>query len=496
MAFPAAPPVRRLLVTLGVIVLTAVGAGGAQSDGADPDAPAVELRLVADGLAVPVFLTEPDDGSGRLFVVDQVGQVRIVEDGRLLTAPFLDVSDRIVELDPNYDERGLLGLAFHPEFADNGRFFVYYSASLRDEAPDGWDHTSHLSEFRVSDDPNRADPDSERLVLAVDQPFRNHNAGHIVFGRDGHLYVPLGDGGNGGDVDPPDDDRGRPDAGHGQTTSTLLGSILRLDVDAEPDDGGYGIPDDNPFVDEEPLDEIWAYGFRNPYGLSLDLETGDLYAADAGQALYEELNRVEPGGNHGWNIKEGTGCFDPDDFLDPPATCPDSGADGEPLIDPIVEYRRSPEDGSVIVAGIRYRGSKLRDFRGQLLFGDYGAIRFLPSGILYAAEPRDEGLWEHRRVRIATPLDGRADGELHRWVLAVSQDLDGEAYLLTSKEGGPTGTTGEVFALEPVGGPVDDPWWQTAWIWVVLGALGVLGVALLVSLASGASPRRSLRGGA
>ena len=500
-AVPSPLPAISALILLGALFLSG-GVAGAQPTTETGRQPAVELRRVAGGFAVPVFLTEPADGTGRLFVVDQVGHVRVVEDGELRASPFLDVSDRLVELDTGYDERGLLGLAFHPGYADNGRFFVYYSAPLRDEAPEEWDHTSRLSEFRVSsDDPNRADPGSERVLLEVDQPFRNHNAGHIVFGLDGHLYVPLGDGGNGGDVDPEGDDRGRPEAGNGQTTSTLLGSILRLDVDGEAraSGRGYAIPDDNPFVGEEPLDEIWAYGFRNPYGLSVDLETGDLYAADAGQALYEELNLVERGGNFGWNIREGTGCFDPENFLDPPAQCSDTGSRGEPLVEPVVEYRRGPETGSVIVAGIRYRGEKLQNLRGQLLFADYGAIRFLPSGILYTAEPRDAGPWKHTRVHIATPLDGPADGDLRRWALGVSQDLEGEAYLLTTKEGGPTGTTGEVFALEPVGGaPGASAWWRTAWIWLLLGALAVVGTAALARAWAGRGPRarRAQEGGA
>lgn len=258
-------PFRRTLI-FGVI---AAGLAGALLDsrlahGQDDPVP-VRLERIADGLTAPVFVTQPAEGD-ELFVVDQPGQVRVVRDGITLETPFLDLSDRIVELQDGYDERGLLGLAFHPEYPENGRFFVYYSAPLRDGAPEGWDHTSHLAEFRVSDDdPLRADPASERIVMRVDQPFVNHNAGHIIFGDDGLLYVPLGDGGNGGDIDPPDDDRGRPEGGNAQTRSTLLGSVLRIDVDG---DTPYGIPADNPFANGGGRPEIWAYGLRNPYGLS------------------------------------------------------------------------------------------------------------------------------------------------------------------------------------------------------------------------------------
>ncbi len=342
------------------------------------DAPQIQIESFADGFTAPVYLADPDDGSGRLFVVDQDGQIFVLDaEGEARAEPFLEVEDQLVELEPEYDERGLLGLAFHPEFAENGRFFVYYSAPLRDEGPEDWDHTSHLSEFLVDpDDPDRADPESERLVLAVDQPYSNHNAGQIAFGEDGMLYVPLGDGGNGGDIDAEGDELGRPDIGHAQETENLLGAVLRIDVDGERP---YAVPADNPLVGEDGRDEIWAYGFRNPYGFLPDLESGDFYVADAGQARIEELNRLERGGNFGWNIKEGTTCFDPDNFLEEPPSCPDVGADGEPLIDPILEYPRSPETGSVIVPGIRYRGAALPEHQGDLLFGDDGRIRFLPG---------------------------------------------------------------------------------------------------------------------
>lgn len=477
---------RALAALAAAGALATAGAAAQPPPDGFPAGPSVEFRLVADGLVVPVHLAEPDDGTGRRFVVDQAGQIRVLlGDDRLLEEPFLDLSDRIVDLDPNYDERGALGIAFHPDYRENGRFFVYYSAPLREDAPEDWDHTSHLSEFRVSeDDPNVADPRSERIVLEVDQPFGNHNAGHITFGPDGYLYVPLGDGGNGGDIDPDDDDRGRPPEGNAQTPGTLLGSILRIDVDG---DEPYGIPEDNPFVGEDEFaPETWAYGFRNPYGLSFDLETAELYAADAGQALYEEASIVEPGGNHGWNIREGTHCFDPDDFLEAPDDCPDEGARGEPLVDPVVEYQRGPETGSVIVSGVRYRGELAPELENRFVFGEYARIRFEPDGVVYAATPGD-GLWEIERVTVANTLDGRSDGELHRFVLAVVQDIDGELYALTTREGGPTGRTGEVFALVSPDAPADvasDRWWPWA-----LGAVG-LGLLALVVLGALAWRRR------
>ena len=466
-------------VWLVVLVASVLGCDSnptASADGAAsaPKGPAIRLESVADGLTAPIGLTQPDDGTGRRFIIDQPGRIYPLDAGGLSAEPFLDLSDQIVELDPTYDERGLLGLAFHPDYAENGRFFVYYSADLRESAPEGWDHTSHISEFSASDDPDRADPDSERIVLQVDQPYSNHNGGQIGFGPDGYLYIPLGDGGNGGDVDAAGEDLGRPEAGNAQTVETLLGSILRIDVDTgDP----YRIPEDNVFAGEvEGADEIWAYGFRNPYGMSFDLETGDMYVADAGQARYEEIDLVEPGGNHGWNIKEGTHCFNPDDFLDPPEDCPDTGQRGEPLVDPIIEYERGPESGSVVVPGVRYRGDDLGLLQGQILFADYASIRFLPTGVLYAASPADEGLWPIERVSVAASPD-QAVG-LDRFVLGIYQDLAGEMYLMTYRQGGPSGTTGEVFAIVGVeGGGMPGYGWAIAAIGVVLLAILIAALA-------------------
>ncbi|HDR74107.1 MAG TPA: hypothetical protein ENN85_09420, partial [Methanoculleus sp.] len=295
----------------------------------------VALDLVADGFDAPVALEEAPDGSGRLFVADQSGTVRIIAANRtLLDEPFLDVRSRMVSLNPNGDERGLLGIAFHPDFEDNGRFFVYYSAPLRPEGPAGWDHTSRVAEYAVRrGDPDRADPSSERTVLDVDQPQANHNAGQILFGPDGYLSIAFRDGGGGNDAG-----IGHPPEGNGQTTATLPGSILRIDVDGgEP----YAVPADNPFAGGGGRGEIYAYGFRNPYRISFDRggEYG-LIAADVGQRSWEEINLVTAGGNYGWNIREGAHCVDP-------GTCPSTGPRGEPLIDPVLEYPNTARPGGV-----------------------------------------------------------------------------------------------------------------------------------------------------
>jgi glucose/arabinose dehydrogenase len=422
----------------------------AQSEAAPetPDPPpAVGLALVADGFVSPIALVSPQDGTGRLFVVDQVGQIRILTaDGQLLPEPFLDVRDRMVELSTSYDERGLLGLAFHPNFQENGRFFVYYSAPLRAEAPEGWNHTSHLSEFAVSaQNPNRADPASERIVLQVDQPQSNHNAGQITFGPDGFLYVPLGDGGGANDTG-----LGHPQIGNGQDRSTLLGSILRLDVDGEQP---YAIPPDNPFVEGEGQPEIFAYGFRNPFRIAFDAGGNQqLFAGDAGQNRWEEVDMVASGQNYGWNIREGAHCFDPNNPSQPLEQCADTGPYGQPLVAPILEYQNAnvPDGiGLVVIGGFVYRGQAIPNLVGNYLFADWSTSFSQGNGQLFVASPPSTagGMWPMTELRIATS----DNGQVNAFINSFGQDSDRELYVLTSDTPGLTGTTGRVFKLVPAG---------------------------------------------
>lgn len=247
----------------------------------------IDLELIAEGFVSPLEIISPPDKSGRLFVVDRIGIIKIIStDRQILETPFLDIRDKLVNLDTAFDERGFLGLAFHPKFSKNGKFYVYYSAPLREGAPEGFDHTSNVSEFKVSENPNVAEI-NEKIVMQIDQPQPNHNGGQILFGPDGYLYIALGDGGGANDVD-----SGHPEKGNGQDINTLLGSILRIDIDKEP----YGIPADNPFVSRDGKDEIFAYGFRNPFRMSFDEETENLYAGDVGQNLWEEVDVVKRGG--------------------------------------------------------------------------------------------------------------------------------------------------------------------------------------------------------
>ena len=428
----------------GIALVAVLGLAGTACDDDDispPDGDAVlDVELVAQGLTAPVLLREAPDGSGRLFVVDQAGLIRVIDaDGTLRSEPFLDLRSRMVDLNEGFDERGLLGLAFHPEYETNGRFFVYYSAPLRPDAQD-FNHTSHVSEFTVSSgDPTVADPNSEVVLLQVDQPQFNHNAGTVDFGPDGYLYISLGDGGGGDDTGV-----GHPEEGNGQTIQTLLGSILRIDVDAgDP----YAIPASNPFVgNAEGRDEIFAYGFRNPYRFSFDQGgTNMLLVGDAGQELYEEVSVVELGGNYGWNIKEGTHCFDPDDPTTPPDDCPDTGSRGEPLIDPVIEYDNAKDGdgvGIVVVGGFVYRGDAIPELEGRYIFGDWSQAFDSPGGQVFAATPASTGLWSFEELLFGDPGE-----ELGEYVLGFGQDLEGEVYVLTSTTGVPSGSTGRVYRL-------------------------------------------------
>jgi glucose/arabinose dehydrogenase len=312
-------------------------------------ATAVALELVADGLASPLFAGNAGDGSGRLFVLEQVGRIRVVRDGRLVRAPFLDIAARISA----GGERGLLGLAFAPTFATDGRFFVDYTDR---------DGNTVVSEFRAPDPAaDRADPGSERVLLRIRQPFANHNGGALATGPDGLLWIATGDGGSGGDP-----------LGNGQNLRTLLGKLLR--IDPRPAGGApYGIPADNPFVDRAGARaEIWAYGLRNPWRFSFDRANGDLWIGDVGQGAIEEVDRWpagSPGGpNFGWNTMEASACFDPAE-----------GCDRAGLVLPVAEYRH--DRGCAVTGGYVYRGAAVPGLTGTYLYADFcaGTIWGIPA---------------------------------------------------------------------------------------------------------------------
>ncbi|MDX1688734.1 MAG: PQQ-dependent sugar dehydrogenase [Candidatus Promineifilaceae bacterium] len=443
---------------LAVLAVTALSSG--PTTAAPSQTALAAVSLVAEGFAHPVALAEPPDGSGRLFIVDQTGQIWIVTaDGTLLPDPFLDIEERLVNLNAGYDERGLLGLAFHPDYASNGRFFVFYSAPLREEGPNGWSHTNVIAEYDVSGaDANRADSGSEEIVMEIDWPQGNHDGGTLAFGPDdGYLYISLGDGGGGGD-----DDTGHVEdwyaengGGNGQDIeANLLGSILRIDVGPEGATAAYTVPSDNPFVGQTPFPEQWAYGFRNPYRFSFDMGGNhNLFAGDAGQNLWEEVDLVTAGGNYGWNVKEGAHCFDAENPTTPPDECPDAipeNADhpdaGAPLLDPIIEFANSAQPGGLgntVIGGHVYRGDLLPAWDGSYLFGVFSNSQGV--GDVFLATPDGQGGWPYERLTMANLPDGR----LQDFLLSFGQDLEGEVYLLTTAEVGPTGTTGRVWRITP-----------------------------------------------
>jgi glucose/arabinose dehydrogenase len=401
-----------------------------------PAGAAVGVETVVEGLASPMAVVFDPAGDRRL-VADQPGLVHVHGPDGLRDEPLLDLRDRVVELRAQYDERGLLGLALHP---DDDRLFVRYSAPNRPGTPDEYDHTEVLAEYRLDDDRSQVDPETERTVLEIPSPQFNHNAGALAFDPDDYLYVAMGDGGSEGDRGP-----GHVPGGNGQdVTENLLGGILRIDVD-DGGEGGYGIPDDNPFVDEDGRDEYYAWGLRNPWRMSFD-SAGRLFVADVGQHLYEEVNVVETGGNYGWNVREGFHCFDPDNPSDPPADCPEESERGEPFRDPILEYPHVTERemvGSAVVGGYVYEGDRLPALDGAYVFGDWATTQDRPSGRLFAARPDRDDRWTMEELVVA----GSSSGRLGANVLSFARDPDGELYVCTNETHVPKGETGAVHRI-------------------------------------------------
>jgi glucose/arabinose dehydrogenase len=394
--------------------------------------PEVGLELIAEGFPSPVALISPDDGSHRLFVVDQTGLIWILVDGERIERPFLDLRQHIVKLNSFYDERGLLGLAFHPDFAENGRFYVSYSAPLPSGlSPDELDHTTYISELTVSaEDPNQADPGSERVLLAMDKPGYNYEAGHIAFGPDGYLYIATGDS-----VRDPATESGK----YAQDIASLLGKILRIDVNGIASTGqNYLVPADNPFVSGEGLPEIFAYGFRNPYRFSFDVSDSAkprLFVADVGQAMMEEVDLVEAGGNYGWPIREGKTCFNTQDWSQPLESCSTNG-----LSDPILSYAHQG-DLSAVIGGMIYHGKAIPELAGGYIFGDWGR----GNGHLFVANPPTLGIGTWKFIEIGV-LGNPEIGQL----LGIGQDENGELYLLTRAPGvGVTGDSGSIYKITP-----------------------------------------------
>lgn len=350
--------------------------GSPTADEGPPSSAGLRLEMVASGLQSPVHLAAPP-GDDRLFVVEQAGRIRIIDGTGLRPQPFLDITERV----GSGGERGLLSVAFRPDYAQSGEFFIDYTDRSGN---------TRIERYTVSADPDVADPASGRIVLGVDQPFPNHNGGLVTFGPDGMLYIGLGDGGSGGDPQ-----------GNGQNRSTLLGSILRIDITVEP----FAVPADNPFVGEASArPELWATGLRNPWRFSFDEPGGHLYIADVGQNQYEEVNVVDRSAgaiNYGWSVMEASHCFGS-------PSCAMAG-----LTLPVLEYDHG--DGCSVTGGYVYRGSSIPGITGHYFYSDYcsGWIRSFRYTAGEAVEQTDWGLDAGR-------------------VLSFGRDSSGEIYVLNS----------------------------------------------------------------
>lgn len=320
--------------------------------------PDVSLQVVAEGLRKPLHAANAGDGSGRLFIVEQAGRIRILRSGKLLPEPFLDIRKRVA----SGGEKGLLSVAFHPRYAQNDLFYLNYTAQ------DQGLHTV-ISEFKASKDPDKAVAESERVLLRIKQPYSNHNGGQNAFGPDGFLYIGMGDGGSGDD---PDD--------NGQNLQSLLGKMLRIDVNRR--DGGtpYEIPSDNPFATGGGRPEIYAWGLRNPWRFSFDPVTGLLYAGDVGQDHWEEIDIIAKGGNYGWRVREGNHCT-----RGVNKNCGDEG-----FVSPIHEYGRG--EGISVTGGHVYRGKNIPGLCGAYIFGDFG------TGLIWGLRGNAKGSDSHRRI--------------------------------------------------------------------------------------------------
>ena len=337
---------KKQLSVIGMVVLLGCDPGLQAQQSLAPAFPALRFTK-------PVDVQHAGDGSNRLFVVEQRGVIHVFENAESAneTAIFLDIQSAVRD----GGERGLLGLAFHPEYQSNGFFFVNYTA--------GSTLTTRISRFQVDpEDPNRADPNSEVLFLQYRQPFGNHNGGGVVFGPDGYLYIGTGDGGSAGDPE-----------NNGQDMTSLLGKMLRLDIDQPNGDVPYGIPPDNPFLGQDGVrPEIYALGLRNPWRYAFDEATGQLWAGDVGQGSIEEIDLIESGGNYGWRKMEGTACFNPSTNCTPGTYAA-----------PIFEYTHA--QGKSVTGGRVYHGSRRSDLAGHYIFGDY------VSGKLWALDPANAG---------------------------------------------------------------------------------------------------------
>jgi glucose/arabinose dehydrogenase len=406
----------------------------------------IKLEKVVSGLNTPLAMVQVP-GENRMFIIEQNGRIKVLENGQLKPNPLLDIRSKIRPLLHDFDERGLLGIALHPKFKDNGKFYVAYSAHLDYQGDLGqmlwYDHSNVIEEYTISArDKNTADPSSARRILSTSWPQFNHNGHWIGFGPDGKLYISTGDGGYANDWGIGHNVT----IGNGQDLTTNLGKILRIDVDARTDGKPYGIPSDNPFVGRRDANpEIWAYGLRNPWRCSFDMggNAAELYCGDVQQNSYETVKLVGKGQNMGWRRVEGImRCFDytkPDDH---PATCDKAG-----ITPAIIEYNNctaKPDGcrGISVTGGYVYRGS-VAALKGKYIFGDWSKSFAEMDGQIFVGTKGGDGKWTMEVARV-TNMQGKLP-----YVLAFAQDNAGEVYVLTSVTTGPNGSLDTIYKIVP-----------------------------------------------
>lgn len=370
-----------------------------------------KVRKIADSLEAVTDMVFP--GNGDVWITEQAGKILVLKNGKLSDVPLLDLRTKMLKINNGYEERGLLGITLHPQFSVNKKFYVFYSKKYVTTTPGvRFDHTDVVAEYKYTDS-GQIDPNSGRVILTADKPDGNHDGGCLKFGPDGYLYISFGDGGGQHDKHGP--------IGNGQNLNTLLGKILRVDINT---DSGYVVPKDNPFVGKaNARPEIWAYGFRNPYRFSFDKNTKQLFAGDVGQDLWEEVDVVTKGANYGWKIVEGTHCHND-------TNTPATGCDITGITMPIAEYNH--KEGICIIGGYVYNGLQLPTLKNKYFFADWTGLAFYLQ--------KSGTKWQRGKITLQSiPPNLKITG--------INEDPSGELYLLTNPDTGPGNSLCSVYKI-------------------------------------------------
>ena len=380
-----------------------IGLGLMLSSYVDPAVITLKVQPLVSNLQAPTAMAFP--GNGIIWIAEQTGKIRVFRNGKLSDVPLLDVGSKLPKLNNGYEERGLLGIALHPKFKVNKKFYVFYSMPTEGR----FNHKDVVAEYTLSANGNEVVENSGRIIISADKPDGNHNGGAVQFGPDGYLYVSFGDGGGQGDK--------HGEIGNGQNLNTLLGKILRIDVNS---DSAYRIPKDNPFVSQSGArGEIWAYGFRNPYRISFDKASGQLFVGDVGQDTWEEVDIIKKGGNYGWRMMEGNHCYNPE-----------TGCEVKGIIKPISEYNH--KEGVSITGGYVYNGKTIPVLKGKYFFADWTGPTFYLKKV--------GQIWQRGKVVLKNlPLGMKITG--------FGEDATGELYMLTNPDTGPGNKLGSVYKI-------------------------------------------------